>query len=394
MILYFDGSRLATLREFYYITPIENLSSIMKQGILSHTTIQQKEIQHGHAYDSDVVNLRRTKKIGGNLSLWNFANLYFQARNPMLYRIFLPPVGEKIVVLGIKKDVINLPGVHVSDGNAANFETKFFTGSDIGKRLPKIIKDVDLEYWKRVDGTKRTIMAECLIPDSIPPRYIEEVFVPNEESAEEVKKEIDETIPIIIKPEMFFQPKKRYSMTEKLSLVEGDMFFSRMQTQTVSVNIVGIMGAGLASRAKYQFPDVYVKYQDLCKNRILKMGRPYFYKRETSTDYELADDPSTLEETNETCFILFPTKRHWSENASSKAIEQGLEWVCDHYHEWGVKSLAMPALGCGLGRLSWRDIGPLMCKYLSNMDVTVEIYLPTERKIHSDWKTKEFLFPR
>ena len=52
------------------------------------------------------------------------------------------------------------------------------------------------------------------------------------------------------------------------------MFFSKMQTLTISVNIVGVMGKGIASRARYQFPDVFVYYQDLCKRKELKMGTP------------------------------------------------------------------------------------------------------------------------
>ena len=53
---------------------------------------------------------------------------------------------------------------------------------------------------------------------------------------------------------------------ENLTLVKGDMFFSGLQTLTVSVNTKGVMGRGLASRAKYQFPDVYIYYQDSCNN--------------------------------------------------------------------------------------------------------------------------------
>lgn len=160
----------------------------------------------------------------------------------------------------------------------------------------------------------------------------------------------------------------------------------------MSVNCVGVMGKGLASRAKYQFPDVYVYYQDLCRKRILQMGKPRIYKRESSFDYELADEPSTLSGANsETQFLLFPTKQDWRERADIDGIEKGLQWLRDNYKNEGVKSLAIPALGCGLGRLDWRDVGPLMCKYLSSLDIPVWIYLPAERKISEEFLSKEFL---
>jgi hypothetical protein len=59
---------------------------------------------------------------------------------------------------------------------------------------------------------------------------------------------------------MFFQPRFSRRIGSNISLIDGDMFFSGLQTLTISVNLQGIMGKGLASRAKYQFPDVYVVY--------------------------------------------------------------------------------------------------------------------------------------
>ena len=34
------------------------------------------------------------------------------------------------------------------------------------------------------------------------------------------------------------------------------------------------MGKGLASRAKYQFPDVYVAYQDACRSKRITATGP------------------------------------------------------------------------------------------------------------------------
>jgi hypothetical protein len=57
-----------------------------------------------------------------------------------------------------------------------------------------------------------------------------------------------------------------------------------------------------------------------------------------------------------------------------------LKWIQDNYKQQGIKSLAMPALGCGLGNLQWQDVGPLMCKFLKELDIQVCIYLPTDGK--------------
>jgi O-acetyl-ADP-ribose deacetylase (regulator of RNase III) len=160
------------------------------------------------------------------------------------------------------------------------------------------------------------------------------------------------------------------------------MFFSGMQTLTVSVNLQGIMGKGLASRAKYQFPDVYVYYQDACRSKRLTATKPCIYKREASLDEELADLTTPLATLNAVkWFLLFATKRRWRDDSRLDDIEAGLAWFHEHWNKEGVQSVAMPALGCGLGGLEWAEVGPLMCKYLHGIGIDVAIYLPRERPI-------------
>ena len=236
-------------------------------------------------------------------------------------------------------------------------------------------------------------MAECLVPDMVSPDMIQGIYVATHEIKTKLESVINySSIPVIPEPNMFFQASWVYYLTPKLYLAEGDMFFSEAQTITISVNTVGVMGKGLASRTRYQFSDVYVQYEDLCRNRKLKMGRPQVYKRESSLDYELADEPGTLPNGNsEKWFLLFPTKRHWRERADIAGIEEGLKWLTNNYKKEGIKSLAIPALGCGLGRLEWRDVGPLMCRYLKTLDIVVVIYLPAEKKVPSEFVSKDFL---
>ncbi|MHB8567581.1 MAG: hypothetical protein ACYC7D_13630 [Nitrososphaerales archaeon] len=74
------------------------------------------------------------------------------------------------------------------------------------------------------------------------------------------------------------------------------------------------------------------------------MGRPYFYRRESSLDYELADDPSTLSGANGETRLFSFQRNDTGEKADIKAIEEGLKWVVEKYRYWELKSLAMPAL--------------------------------------------------
>ena len=88
---------------------------------------------------------------------------------------------------------------------------------------------------------------------------------------------------------------------------------------------------------------------------------------------------------------MFPTKKHWKYPSKLQYVEDGLKWLRDDIQDKDdIQSIALPALGCGLGNLSWKDVGPLMTKYLHNVNKKVAIYLPVEG-VKEEYKTSSFL---
>lgn len=382
--------RRTTVRELYYITHIKNLPSMLRRGILCHKKILAEDIKFEPIYDSEIVSNRRNIKLPNGEDLWSFANFYFQPRNPMLYRVLLTKPREDIAILGVRRDILSRPGVYVTDGNAASSNSRILpVRSEV---IESIAAQTDEVWWNYVDG-KRRIMAECLVKDEVPSEHIQAIYVPNHEGAEKVRAMIPGSItPIIPQPEWFFLPSREIRLTSTLSIREGDMFFSGAQTLTISVNCVGKMGKGLASRAKYLFPDVYVYYDDLCRKRALRLGKPYLYRRDASLEVQFADEPTRLPDANTgTWFLLFPTKDHWREKADMKGIEKGLELIVRDYEEMRIQSLAVPSLGCGLGGLNWKEVGPVLCRYLSRLRIPTWIYLPAEREIPEEFLTRDYL---
>jgi len=257
----------------YYITHIGNIESILKFGILSHNEITKRGISYKHIYNPEIVEARQEIEIDGR-SLCDFANVYFTPRNAMLFRVIHELELNEIAVLGINPGILERPDIFVSDGNARAVETKILPKSEAEKMLLQIRKEANKTWWFAADGSKRKLMAECLVPGEIPPSDIISIYVASAEVKDKLQQQLSDCEPIIAQPDMFFLSALRNSIPSNISIFEGDMFFSNMQTLTISVNCVGIMGKGLASRAKYQFPDVYVYYQDLCRSRRLKLGLP------------------------------------------------------------------------------------------------------------------------
>src|SRR5260370_40961960 len=93
----------------------------------------------------------------------------------------------------------------------------------------------------------------------------------------------------------------------------------------------------------------------------------------------VGDDPRSMAGPNANkWFLLFATKNHWRDNSDLEGIEKGVRWIRENYKKEGIKSLALPALGCGLGNLDWKDVWPIICRELVGVDIPVAVYLPRE----------------
>ena len=392
-----------SIQNLFYITHIKNIISILERGILSHQSIEDNRLKPTTIYNSQIVDRRSQKIVINNKSLWSFANLYFQPRNPMLYSIIHNKyLIEEVVIISVKRDILTRKDIWITTGNAAHNDSQIISIKEAEEIniFRQIKKETDKEWWSNEDGSKRKIMAECLVTDRVPASNIQTIYVACEKANQSLRdtfaqNNYGKSISIVVEPTKFFQPEWSRRLTKNISLIRGDMFFSNMQTLTVSVNCVGVMGKGLASTAKSRFPDVYVKYQEVCKSKDLQIGKPYLYQRESSVKEQLGDSsfflPQDFLNNEQKWFLLFPTKKHWRNPSEIEDIKNGLEWLCNNYQKQGIKSLAIPALGCGLGGLDWQDVGPLMCKYLSSMDITVAIYLPAEKKLDERLISADFL---
>ena len=144
-----------------------------------------------------------------------------------------------------------------------------------------------------------------------------------------------------------------------VKVVIGNIFESRAQTLTNTVNCVGVMGKGVALDFKKHFPDMFQDYVRRCERHEVKLGEPYLYKRVT---------PPWI--------LNFPTKEHWRSVARLQDIVRGLKFLEQRYREWGITSLAVPPLGCGQGQLDWRVVGPALYRELKKLDIPVILYAP------------------
>lgn len=160
------------LKELQYITPIANLPSIHAHGILSHK--RAAELDHESVAMAEVQAKRAAVVIPGGRRLHEYANLYLNARNPMLYVRLAE--HRRLVVLRITTAVLDLPNVVISDQNASSSYARFAPA-------PRGLAIVDAahtfaENWTHPDDQieewrhKTRMCAEVLVPDRVPKDHI------------------------------------------------------------------------------------------------------------------------------------------------------------------------------------------------------------------------------
>ena len=191
------------LPELGFIVPVATVPSILTRGILCHRLAAK--LQHQSIANQSVQNLRANKIVPGGKPLHDYANLYICPRNPMLY--VKKDIHEQICVLRVSTSVLDVPGVIVTDMNAARTYAKF-------QPAPQGLAIVDqaltfATYWTHQDSgeeyrRKGLKCAEVLVPREVQPKYITGAYVSCDQSRQALAA-VAAKLDIAVNPGLFFQ---------------------------------------------------------------------------------------------------------------------------------------------------------------------------------------------
>jgi len=163
------------------------------------------------------------------------------------------------------------------------------------------------------------------------------------------------------------EPTKKVQKPQTNGVVTNtDLFTTKAQAVVNPVNCKGILGKGLAKQFKERTAHTTYEadYKAACKSGELVMGKPYVWNGGKRT------------------IISLPTKNHWSSKSKLEEVRESLVTIYKE-NAWGLKSIAFPAIGCGLGGLNWeQDVKPMMLKFAASMKrkgVTITIHEPTNQ---------------
>ncbi|MCD0451181.1 macro domain-containing protein [Actinocorallia sp. API 0066] len=142
-------------------------------------------------------------------------------------------------------------------------------------------------------------------------------------------------------------------ITEK----SGNLLLDDADALVNTVNTVGVMGKGLALQFKRAYPDNFEAYRAACARGSVVPGKIFSTR--------LVDGRWILN---------FPTKRHWRERSRLADIESGLVALAKVIDELGLRSVAIPPLGCGNGGLEWSVVRALIMDRLGGTDCEIRLY--------------------
>lgn len=146
----------------------------------------------------------------------------------------------------------------------------------------------------------------------------------------------------------------------------GSLFDSGAQALVVPVNCNGVAGRGLAWEFRERYPEWHKAYRRACGSGEIRIGGV--------VPHRIGDKLMIFD---------FPTKGHWRNPSSLFNIYRGLNDASKGLRARlrycpALESIAVPALGCGLGGLDWNEVRPLIEKALGGLELRVLLYGPKE----------------
>lgn len=147
-----------------------------------------------------------------------------------------------------------------------------------------------------------------------------------------------------------------------IKYTKGNILSANTEAIVNSVNIVGIMGKGVALAFKKAYPDNFKFYEKACDDKSFDIGQLLIYNTGKLM-------PKYI--------INFPTKKHWRYPSKIQWVEAGLDELAMQIRALKIKSVAIPSLGSGNGKLDWKIVKPLIQDKLQSLsDCEVIVYEP------------------
>lgn len=155
----------------------------------------------------------------------------------------------------------------------------------------------------------------------------------------------------------------------------GDIFTTTAESFGHGVNVEGVMSSGISATIKARYPEMFALYAGHCKKQGLEVGGMLLY------------GPAPLDGKyvmNIACHAAPGTvaKYEWIHQGLSTALG-----ACDHF---GIKSIALPRIGTGIGGLEWEKVLHIIEHLAPHYKVDVEVWSRNKKETSENSKGQTF----
>lgn len=141
----------------------------------------------------------------------------------------------------------------------------------------------------------------------------------------------------------------------------GNLLSADVEALVNAVNTVGVMGKGIALQFKQTYPEMFQEYARAARAGEVQIGAMHLWATDATSGPRF--------------IINFPTKRHWRSPSRLADVASGLPSLAETIERNEIRSVAIPALGCGHGGLDWVSVEPLIRQTLEPLSAVVDVRL-------------------
>lgn len=147
-------------------------------------------------------------------------------------------------------------------------------------------------------------------------------------------------------------------LTEKT----GSIFETYAQAIGHGVNTHGVMGSGIAVQFKQRFPQMYEEYRRRCFAGELQAGGVYPY------------DAGPGQGGKHLFVYNIASQAAPGANATYQWLLMGVAAALRDADEKGIKTLALPRIGAGVGGLEWSRVRRVLEALAESFDCDIEVW--------------------
>lgn len=164
----------------YHLTSLENLNSIISNGLLSRNMLLSNMVNFNDIADQNILEKRKEHHLA------NYVPFHFFPNNPFDYTVRVNNPNTEFIYICLHRDVAKKNGALIISQHPLTEKTPFIYSFDDGMNA---IDWKTMEQKNYIDSSQKSIcLAEVLYPEKVPTNLFQSIVVESSSTQTKVRK--------------------------------------------------------------------------------------------------------------------------------------------------------------------------------------------------------------